>query len=157
LAQLPPSEWKRLIIAAGRLSRPAPEDKRRVTKAFRRYRKRTQLAADRAAREDSSIRTARVAHPNAQGVYVLPGLAPRQLQGTGTARRQLKRPRACYVCKEPFTELHFFYDSMCQPCADHNYQKRSPLGSLAGRTALVTGARIKIGYHAALMLLDRKS
>ncbi len=149
LAQIPRDEWKRLIIAAGRISRPSPEDKRRVTKAFRRFRKKTQLAADREAREASLIREARVARPNAAGVYVLPRLKPREPQPP----RRLERPRACYVCKEPFTELHFFYDSMCLGCAEHNFEKRTPSGSLAGRTALITGARIKIGYQAALMLL----
>src|SRR5690606_23672595 len=118
LAQLPPEEWKRLIIAAGRLSRPAPEDRRRVTKAFRRFRKRSQLAADRVAREASQIREARVARPGAQGVYVLPGpMGPR----TPSTTRRLRRPRACYVCKAPFSELHFFYDSMCLGCAEHNF------------------------------------
>jgi len=149
LAELPPEEWKRLIIAAGRLSRPAPEDKRRVTKAFRRYRKKSQLESDREARSSAQIREARIAQPNANGVYVLP--SPER--PSEAAPRRLRKPRACYVCKEPFTDLHFFYDSMCIGCAEHNYQKRTPQGSLAGRTALVTGARIKIGYHISLMLL----
>ncbi|HEY6728447.1 MAG TPA: SDR family oxidoreductase [Polyangiaceae bacterium] len=149
LAELPPDEWKRLIIAAGRLSRPAPEDKRRVTKAFRRFRKRSQLQNDREARSSAQIREARVAQPSASGVYVLPSSE----RPSEVPPRRLRKPRACYVCKAPFTELHFFYDSMCLGCAEHNYQKRTPQGSLAGRTALVTGARIKIGYHITLMLL----
>lgn len=150
LAELPIDEWKRLLIAAGRLSRPRPEDKRRVTKAFRRFRKKRRLEQDRRAREGSQIREARVARPNAQGVYVLPRKTD---AGKRLAARRLERARACYVCKQPYTELHFFYDSMCQTCAELNYEKRTPSGSLAGRTALVTGARIKIGYQAALMLL----
>ena len=150
LAQIPPAEWKRLMIAAGRLSRPSPEDKRRVFKAFRRFRKRRQVEADRRAREGSLIREARVARPNPAGVYVLPRPEPAV---DAPARRRLERPRACYVCKEPFSELHFFYDSMCHTCAEYNYRKRTPEGSLEGRTALITGARIKIGYQAALMLL----
>lgn len=150
LAQLPPDEWKRLIIAAGRLSRPAPEDKRRVTKAFRRFRKRRTLEADREARAGAQIREARVARPNEAGVYVLPGV---ERPSTESAARRLQRARACYVCKEPFTDLHFFYDSMCLSCAEYNYGKRKPAGRLDGRTALITGARIKIGYQATLMLL----
>ena len=42
---------------------------------------------------------------------------------------------------------------MCAPCAELNYEKRFQTASLAGRTALITGARIKIGYQAALMML----
>jgi NAD(P)-dependent dehydrogenase (short-subunit alcohol dehydrogenase family) len=122
-----------------------------VTKAFRRFRKCAQQESDRVARESSRIREARIARPNEAGVYVLPRLAGGEARSGPV--RHLKRPRACYVCKEPFTRLHFFYDSMCPACADHNYEKRTPAGRLDGRTALITGARIKIGYHAALMLL----
>lgn len=121
-----------------------------MTKAFRRFRKKRVLEADREARAGAQIRDARVARPNSAGVYVLPGVE--RPDGRDSPRRLL-RPRACYVCKAPFTELHFFYDSMCLGCAEFNYAKRSPEGQLEGRTALVTGARIKIGYQAALMLL----
>src|SRR6185437_2032784 len=66
---------------------------------------------------------------------------------------ELLTPRNCYVCKEPFTRLHHFYDSMCPTCGPENYAKRFQTASLAGRTALITGARIKIGFQAALMML----
>ena len=59
----------------------------------------------------------------------------------------------CYVCKEPFTELHHFYDQLCPPCAELNFRKRGELASLEGRTALVTGGRVKIGYQAVIKLL----
>jgi NAD(P)-dependent dehydrogenase (short-subunit alcohol dehydrogenase family) len=52
-----------------------------------------------------------------------------------------------------YEELHFFYDSMCQACGDFNYAKRFQTASLAGRVAVITGARVKIGYQAALTLL----
>ena len=42
---------------------------------------------------------------------------------------------------------------MCPSCADFNFFKRSELADLTGRTALITGARVKIGYQAALKLL----
>ena len=67
--------------------------------------------------------------------------------------RELLKPRACYVCKAEFTRLHFFYDAMCGPCAELNYKKRFQTASLDGRVALITGARIKIGFQAALMML----
>jgi NAD(P)-dependent dehydrogenase (short-subunit alcohol dehydrogenase family) len=67
--------------------------------------------------------------------------------------RELKNPRACYVCKAEYRRLHFFYDSMCESCAELNYRKRFQTASLVGRTALITGARIKIGFQAALMML----
>jgi NAD(P)-dependent dehydrogenase (short-subunit alcohol dehydrogenase family) len=42
---------------------------------------------------------------------------------------------------------------MCAECGDFNYQKRSPTADLSGRVALISGARVKIGYQAAIMLL----
>jgi NAD(P)-dependent dehydrogenase (short-subunit alcohol dehydrogenase family) len=42
---------------------------------------------------------------------------------------------------------------MCKECGDRNYQKRFQTTSLAGRVALITGARVKIGFQAALMML----
>lgn len=66
---------------------------------------------------------------------------------------RLSKPHACYVCKQPFSYAHFFYHSLCLSCGDLNYQKRSLSADLTGRTALVTGARVKIGYATALRLL----
>ncbi|MGI9628367.1 MAG: SDR family NAD(P)-dependent oxidoreductase, partial [Longimicrobiales bacterium] len=59
----------------------------------------------------------------------------------------------CYICKEPFTELHHFYDQMCPDCADLNFRKRGELADLSGRVALLTGGRVKIGYQAGIKLL----
>jgi NAD(P)-dependent dehydrogenase (short-subunit alcohol dehydrogenase family) len=42
---------------------------------------------------------------------------------------------------------------MCPTCAAFNYAKRFQTAALDGRVALITGARLKIGYQAALMLL----
>ena len=42
---------------------------------------------------------------------------------------------------------------MCGACGDLNYGKRFQTSSLEGRVALITGARIKIGFQAALMML----
>jgi NAD(P)-dependent dehydrogenase (short-subunit alcohol dehydrogenase family) len=101
---------------------------------------------DRAARAETVIRLARQAP-----VYT----PPPQLPGRAAAApaRELKNPRGCYVCKAEFRRLHFFYDSLCEECAEFNYQKRFQTASLVGKTALITGARVKIGFQAALMML----
>jgi NAD(P)-dependent dehydrogenase (short-subunit alcohol dehydrogenase family) len=135
-----------LLMAAGRLSRPTRHEGTRENKAFRRYSKQAGRAEDRASRAETAIRVARLAP-----VYA----PPPQLPGTAAANppRELKNPRGCYVCKAEYRRLHFFYDSMCEECADFNYRKRFQTASLAGKTALITGARLKIGFQAALMML----
>lgn len=66
---------------------------------------------------------------------------------------RLHRGRGCYVCKEPYNEVHFFYPDLCPKCAQLNYAKRGQRADLSGRTALLTGGRVKIGHQAALKLL----
>ena len=68
-------------------------------------------------------------------------------------QQQLHTPAACYTCKERFRTLHHFYAKLCPPCADLNFQKRNASAAMAGRLVLVTGARVKIGYHVVLKLL----
>jgi NAD(P)-dependent dehydrogenase (short-subunit alcohol dehydrogenase family) len=65
----------------------------------------------------------------------------------------LARAVTCYVCKQPFERLHHFYDSLCPACAELNFAKRNQTADLCGRVALVTGGRIKAGYHTTLKLL----
>jgi len=68
-------------------------------------------------------------------------------------KRELKIEQKCYTCKKPYTRVHFFYHLMCPECATFNYKKRIQKADLRGRIALVTGARIKIGFQIALVLL----
>ncbi|MEG4066316.1 SDR family NAD(P)-dependent oxidoreductase [Microcoleus sp. Pol11C2] len=70
-----------------------------------------------------------------------------------TRAQHLHKPIVCYICKTPYTQIHFFYHLLCPKCAQFNYQKRQQRTDLVGRTALVTGGRIKIGYQMVLRLL----
>jgi NAD(P)-dependent dehydrogenase (short-subunit alcohol dehydrogenase family) len=135
-----------LVKVAGRLSRPTRHETERVAKAFRRIERKHNQAKDRQARAGTAIRTARLAE-----VFT----APAQLSGGAAATEtpDLIQARDCYVCKTEFRKLHFFYDSMCAACGEHNYAKRFQTASLDGRVALITGARVKIGFHAALKML----
>lgn len=76
-------------------------------------------------------------------------ILPEQQQGKQLLQKQIR----CYTCKEKFQELHFFYHQLCPTCAQLNYAKRSQSANLKGRTALITGGRIKIGFEIALKLL----
>ena len=61
--------------------------------------------------------------------------------------------RSCYVCKVRYRDLHHFYDQLCPTCAPLNWEKRHQTADLTGKVAVVTGARVKIGFQACLKLL----
>ncbi len=135
----------RLVTAAGRLSRPEKFELKRMAKSLRKERRALAKAADRRARAATGIRAARAA-----AVFSAPAPA---LPAPGEAPRELSKPQACYVCKADYTRLHHFYDDLCPTCAEFNYAKRFQTADMSGRVAYITGARLKIGYQAALKLL----
>jgi NAD(P)-dependent dehydrogenase (short-subunit alcohol dehydrogenase family) len=146
LAQLPDEERTRLLVAAGRTVHPDLQQKRRLVRSLRAAQKRRAEARDRAVLQATGIRAARQTD-----VFVAP---PRMLEAGEPAReREVETPRTCYVCKAEYRRVHSFYDALCPPCAALNYEKRFQTAELRGRVALVTGARVKIGYQAALKLL----
>ncbi len=65
----------------------------------------------------------------------------------------LRKARACYTCKQRYTEVDAFYHQLCPPCAALNRSRRDARTDLTGRRALLTGGRAKIGMHIALRLL----
>jgi NAD(P)-dependent dehydrogenase (short-subunit alcohol dehydrogenase family) len=71
----------------------------------------------------------------------------------GAHPRETVRPRFCYICKQPYSAIHHFYDRLCSACGDINFAKRTESADLRGRVALLTGGRVKIGYQAGLKLL----
>ncbi|NUP06685.1 MAG: SDR family oxidoreductase [Polyangiaceae bacterium] len=158
-----PEDRERLLIAAGRLSRPSPDEKRRRARAFRKKDRNETRTRDEALLSTAALRKQKdLSAFLPPAVHPLVGLLP----GDGNPaesttaepasesnEERLEEPRACYVCKAPYDRVHFFYHSMCAACAALNYQKRSQAAPMDGRVALVTGARIKIGFHTALKLL----
>lgn len=156
LTEIDRDQREALLRAAGYVSRPTREEGRRLRKAFRALDREKEQSHDRGLRAATQIRVVRSGEVFVAPARVVPALAPpggpSGDDGASDAR-ELHAPRACYVCKTPFRKVHFFYDSMCPGCAELNYQKRFQTAPLDGRIALLTGARIKIGYQAALMLL----
>jgi NAD(P)-dependent dehydrogenase (short-subunit alcohol dehydrogenase family) len=77
------------------------------------------------------------------------------LQATvdGASAGTLLRPRACYICKQRYTEVDAFYHQLCPACAALNHARRDARTDLTGRRALLTGGRAKIGMYIALRLL----
>ncbi len=159
LAKVSKEVQNRLLIAAGKVSQPSPWEKRRLNRAARKKRREELRARDEELLNGSGIRMKRAetifatpAATTAPAVGRPPATAGAELDNR-LAPARLLEPRTCYVCKAAFDQVHFFYDSLCSRCAEENYAKRSPVADLRGRVALVTGARLKIGYQAAIMLL----
>ena len=100
--------------------------------------------------DDESRRLLELQAPNAAGSA---GSADAGAAGRGEAPRRLAEPKSCYICKQDYDQVHEHYDSMCPTCAPINWLKRHQTTDLTGRVALVTGARVKIGYESVLKLL----
>ncbi|WP_010134703.1 SDR family NAD(P)-dependent oxidoreductase [Ochrovirga pacifica] len=147
LFQLTEQQRVDLMKTAGLLSRPSKDEQERRRKDAKKAIKRKQQERDKHARKETGIRSARAA-----AVFQ----APKMLTYTEVAKEdtpELESPRNCYVCKKMYTKLHHFYDSMCTECGDFNYVKRFQNADLKGQVAVITGSRLKIGYHITLMLL----
>jgi NAD(P)-dependent dehydrogenase (short-subunit alcohol dehydrogenase family) len=148
LAQLSDEERRALLIAAGRTVHPEIVQKRRLVKALRSAKRRRAEAHDRGLLGATGVREARESQ-----VFVAPPRLLTPASPEPERPREVLRPRSCYVCKAEYKRLHSFYDALCPECAALNYEKRFQSADLDGRVALVTGARVKIGYQAALKLL----
>jgi NAD(P)-dependent dehydrogenase (short-subunit alcohol dehydrogenase family) len=171
LAYLDLEVRNRLMTAAGRVSRPERNEQRVLSREVRRKDKRDIREADRAVLARAGIRQKRL-----EPVFVTPERPALSEAGGGEFRvgddnaaaseraapratvdveelPPLNVPRSCYVCKVRCTRMHTFYDQMCDECGDFNFAKRSQTADLRGRVALISGARVKIGYQAAILLL----
>src|SRR5678815_2035821 len=147
LTRLSQEQRRELLTLAGLVAKPERHNLVRMAKAFRRAERETAKEQDRKAIEQAGLRLQRRA-----SVFTPLWLEPPKPEDLDE-RPRLNKERDCYVCKQPFSKVHRYYDSMCEPCGDFNYAKRGQTADLAGRYALITGARVKIGYQASLKLL----
>lgn len=145
--EIPKEKRVSLIMAAGLFSRPSREEFNRRKRSAQKVAKRKLRIKDKEARNATGIRSAREA---------IVFEAPTMIALDGSEKEKevpLESPRNCYVCKTVFNTLHHFYDTMCKECGDFNYAKRFQTADLTGQVALVTGSRLKIGYHITLLML----
>jgi len=138
----------KLMKAAGQISRPDRAELKKRNKGVKSIKQQEKSEINRKARAASSIRTARLA-----SVFEAPEQIALEEAQANTGKYILTTEHNCYVCKKRYTEVHHFYDAMCTECGDLNYQKRFQTCDLTGQIALITGSRLKIGYHATLMML----
>ncbi len=148
LIDLSKEEKRRLFTAAGIIARPSPEERKKRRKDEKSAKMQGLKKPDRIARANTGIRNARL-----KDVFSAPKELPMDRIDSENHKTNLSSARNCYVCKAEYTKLHHFYDSMCKSCGDLNYKKRHQTASLYGRVALITGSRLKIGYHTSLMML----
>jgi NAD(P)-dependent dehydrogenase (short-subunit alcohol dehydrogenase family) len=147
LTRLSQAQRRELLTLAGLVAKPERRDLVRMAKAFRRADRESAKAHDREVIAQTGLRRQRRA-PEYSPLWLPPPQPERPQEQPG-----LHRELDCYVCKRPFATMHRYYDSLCEDCGEFNYTKRAQSADLHGRYALVTGARVKIGYQAALKLL----
>ncbi len=148
LIQLSQDQFLRLMKAAGQLTRPDKAEIYKRNKSVKVARKQAESTHNRNARAATSIRSARTS-----AVFEAPVQIALPESVLINETRYLVSEQNCYVCKKLYTEIHHFYDSMCKECGDLNYAKRFQTCDMTGQVALITGSRLKIGYHATLMML----
>ena len=147
LTRITQDQRRELLTLAGLIAKPERHDLVKMAKAFRRAEREAAKEQDRKAIEQSALRIQRRAP-----VYSPLRLEPPKPEDLDE-RPRLNKERDCYICKQPFSKVHRYYDSMCEPCGEFNYAKREQSADLSGEYALITGARVKIGYQASLKLL----
>ena len=147
LTKLTQEQRRELLTLAGLVAKPERRDLVRMAKAFRRAEREAAKRHDRTLVDGAGLRVQRRA-----AVYSPLWLEPPHSEDA-QPHAELNRGLACYVCKRTYTRVHRYYDSLCQDCGDFNYAKRQQTADLTGHYALVTGARVKIGYQASLKLL----
>ncbi|MCH6470436.1 SDR family oxidoreductase [Sinomonas terrae] len=122
----------------------------KMFKAHRRYTRNQKRDAVAAADKAVIAQTATAAPDRIDDETKGNKLSP---SATGDVAGHLIRPRACYICKQPYTQVDAFYHQLCPECAAFSHAKRDARTDLTGRRALLTGGRAKIGMYIALRLL----
>ena len=165
LDALPEDEKSRLLRAIDLANNPDDRTRRRLLKATRRAQRIAKITREDEVLHETGIRALRrrpvFTTPN---VFPPAGFAPHDVHGDSPAdagphaeqalpHDEAIDERHCYICKRRYTRIHHFYDQLCPQCADVNFAKRGELADLRGRVALLTGARVKIGYQASIKLL----
>ncbi|MFD3730946.1 SDR family NAD(P)-dependent oxidoreductase [Streptomyces sp. NPDC058632] len=120
---------------------------RMVKQRRRQERRAAKTAHDKAVTEATATGSAERIDDETEGIL------PSSRTEEGTIAGILQRPRSCYICKQRYIEVDYFYHQLCQECAAENRSRRDARADLTGKRALLTGGRAKIGMYIALRLL----
>ncbi|MGC4996950.1 SDR family NAD(P)-dependent oxidoreductase [Streptomyces sp. DT195] len=120
---------------------------RTVKQRRRQERRAAKTAHDRTVTEATATGSAERIDDETEGILPTSKIEAGRIAGI------LQRPRSCYICKQRYTEVDYFYHQLCQDCAAENRTRREARADLTGKRALLTGGRAKIGMYIALMLL----
>jgi len=148
LVHLSEEQRIKLMKVAGQITRPDRAELKKRNKGLKLAKRVEITEINRKTRAASSIRSARTA-----SVFEAPTQVSLPESSSTKGKYFLTSEQNCYVCKKRYTEIHHFYDAMCTECGDLNYAKRFQTCDLTGQVALITGSRLKIGYHSTLMML----
>ncbi|MCW4353125.1 SDR family NAD(P)-dependent oxidoreductase [Hoyosella sp. YIM 151337] len=146
----------RVLDQAAELDKDDPDSvtvQRAVGRMFKTLKRRRRIEArDTKAKHDAAVIAATATgSPNriddeTQGIALTS-------RAHGDSAGTLVSPQGCYVCKQDYTRVDWFYHQLCPECAAFSHGKRSARTDLTGRRALLTGGRAKIGMYIALRLL----
>ena len=121
---------------------PTPTDWEAAQRVLRAVLRDPALADDRAEFRTLVAGVNRAGRKHARQQAVPPADVPR----SGSLPR-------CYICKDRFALPHPANPALCPACGTLNAHKRSARTDLTGRTVVLTGGRVKIGYALSLKLL----
>lgn len=146
----------RVLDQAGQLDKDHPDAvtvQRAVGHLFKKFKQRRRIASrDAVAAADREVMAATAtASPNRIDDETA-GI-PISSNTPGASAGTLLKARPCYICKQRYTRVDAFYHQLCPECAAKSHAKRDATTDLAGKRALLTGGRAKIGMYIALRLL----
>ncbi|KAF8644251.1 hypothetical protein AX16_008606 [Volvariella volvacea WC 439] len=117
----------------------------------------TPLTKLEAAIQSQLASGAQLRSTNLQSPYQANTTTPSSSSSKPQKKRKIHKPRLCYICNYQLRTSHPLYPSLCTPCGSFNISEASlslPENlNLSGKTALITGGRVNLGYHVALRLL----
>jgi len=106
-------ERQRLHRAIAALSTADPAANRR---------RRKNAKADDVRREEAVLNETGIRARRRRPVITTPNVFPPPVETAGVVGNTAPSvDRVCYVCKEPYSQLHDFYDQLCPGCATVNF------------------------------------